>query len=67
MVCKRGRFVIQRHHELRELEAELLNQVCSDYYHVKVEPLLQDISGEQLSRGAKLAQHATLGFRALCF
>ena len=42
-ICKPGRFVIQRHNELRDLEAEPLNvvHVCSD---VKVEP----------SRGANL-------------
>ena len=30
MICKRGGFVIQRHNELRDLEAELLSMVCSD-------------------------------------
>ena len=53
MICKRGGFVIQRHNELRDLEAKLLNTICSD---VEVEPLLQDISREQLNRGAKKAQ-----------
>ena len=47
MICKRGDFVIQRHYELRDLEAELLNTLCSD---VEVEPVLQDITEEQLSR-----------------
>ena len=46
MICKHGGFVIMRHNELRDLEAELLNIVCSD---VQVEPVLQDISGEQLN------------------
>ena len=35
MICKRGGFIIQRHNELRDLEAELL---C---YDVEVEPGLQ--------------------------
>ena len=48
MICKRGGFVIKRHNELRDIEAELLNMVCSD---VQTEPVLQDITGEQLSRG----------------
>ena len=48
MICKRGGFVIQRHNELRDLEADLLSIVCSD---VEVEPVLQDITEEQLSRG----------------
>jgi len=34
MICKRGGFIIQRHNELRDLEAELLKMVC---YDVKVE------------------------------
>ena len=42
MICKRGGFVTQRHNELRDLEAELLNMVCTD---VELEPVLQDISG----------------------
>jgi len=45
MICKRGGFVTQRHNELRDLEAELLNMVCTD---LEIEPVLQDISGEQL-------------------
>ena len=30
MICKRGEFIIQRHHELRDLEAELVNTVYYD-------------------------------------
>ena len=41
MICKRGGFVIQRHNEPWDLEAELLSMVCKD---VEVEPLLQDIT-----------------------
>ena len=43
MICMRGGFVIQRHNELRDLEAELLNMVCKDVVTV---PLLQDVEGE---------------------
>ena len=64
MICKRGGFVIQRHNELRDLEAELLSIVCSD---VEVEPVLQDITEEQLSRGSNRAQDATLDIRARGF
>ena len=53
MICKGGRFVIQGHNEMRDLEAELLRTVCSD---VQVESLLQDISEEQLNRGANKTQ-----------
>lgn len=37
IICKRCRFVIQQHNELRDLDAELSNTVCSD---IKVEPVL---------------------------
>ena len=57
MICKRGRFVTQRHNELRNLETELLSTVCSD---VEIEPVLRDVCGEQLNRGANKAQDARL-------
>ena len=49
MICKRSGFVIQRHNELRNLEAEMLRMV---YNGVDNEPVLQDITGEELNRGA---------------
>ena len=64
MICKRGGFVIQRHNELRDLEAVLLSSVCSD---VETEPILQDVSGEQLSRGSIRAQDARLDVHARGF
>ena len=64
MICKRGGFVIQRHNELRDLEADLLSMVCSD---VEVEPVLQDITEEQLSRRSNRAQDARLDIRARGF
>ena len=51
----KGGFVVQRHIELRDLEAELLNLVCKD---VETEPVLQDITGEVLRRGANTLQKA---------
>ena len=45
MICKRGGFILQHHDELRSLEAELLSSVCSDE---QIEPLLQEISNEDL-------------------
>ena len=48
MICMKGGFVVQRHNELRDLEAELLNLVCKD---VETEPVLQDITGEAFGRG----------------
>ena len=52
MICKRSGFVIQRHNELRELQAEMLCMVCNG---VQTEPVLQDITGEELNRGANSA------------
>ena len=52
MICKRGGFITQRHNDKRDLEADLLSMVCSD---VEIEPVLQDISGEQLGRGPNRA------------
>ena len=40
MICKRGGFVIQRHNELRDLQAEMLRMVCNG---VETEPIVQDI------------------------
>ncbi|XP_048582338.1 uncharacterized protein LOC5520811 isoform X1 [Nematostella vectensis] len=64
MICKRGGFVIQRHNELRDLEAELLSLVCKD---VQTEPVLQDITGEELNRGANTARDARLDIVARGF
>ena len=55
MVCRRGGFIIQRHNELRDLEADLLNTVCHD---VQVEPVLQEITGKVLTRGTNPAPDA---------
>lgn len=64
MICKRGGFVIQRHNELRDLEAEFLTMVCND---VAIEPVLQDVEGEQLTRGSNTAQDARLDVHARGF
>ena len=53
MICRRGGFVIQRHNELRDLEAEMLDMVC---YDVEVEPVLQVLTGETLERGANIRE-----------
>ena len=64
MICKLGGFVTQLFNELSDLEAELLRTICSD---VETEPVLQDISGEQLSRGSDKAQDARLDIPARGF
>lgn len=50
--------MIQRHNELRDLEAEMLDMVC---YDVEVEPVLQVLTGETLERGANIAPDTRLG------
>ena len=57
MICQRGSLIIQRHNEIRDLEAELLDMVCHD---VAVEPTLQPLTGEELNRGANTAPDARL-------
>ena len=46
MVCRRGGLIIQRHNEIRDLEAEMLSMVC---YDVEIEPVVQEITGETLN------------------
>ncbi|CAH3021566.1 unnamed protein product, partial [Porites evermanni] len=45
MVCRQGGFIIQRHNELRDLEAQMLKIVLND---VQIELVLQQIKGEVL-------------------
>ena len=40
--CKKGGFITLRHNHIRNLTAELLNQVTKD---VKIEPVLQSLTG----------------------
>ena len=47
--------IIQRHNEIRDLEAEMLRMVSTD---VDIEPVLQEITGEELNRGANRAPDA---------
>ena len=42
VICMRGGYIIQRHNEIRDLEAEILQVVCTD---VEMEPVLQEVSG----------------------
>ena len=44
--------MIQRHNELRDLEADMLDMVC---YDVEVGPVLQVLTGETLEIGANTA------------
>ena len=64
MICMKGGFVVQRHNELRDLDAELLDLVCKD---VETEPVLQDITGEVLGKGANTSQEARVDIHARGF
>ena len=64
MVCRRGGLIIQRHNEIRDLEAEMLRMVCTD---VETEPVLQEITGEELNRGADKVPDARLDVHARGF
>ena len=57
MICQRGGLVIQRHNEICDLQAELLDMVC---YDVQVEQALQPITGEKLARGTNQAPDTLL-------
>ena len=61
---QKGGFVIQRQNELRDLEAEMLRMVCNG---VEIEPVLQDITGEELNRGANTAPDRWLNIVARGF
>ena len=64
MVCRRGGFIIQRHNELRDLEADMLGMVCND---VEIEPVLQELTGESLPSGANRAPNVRLDIHARGF
>ena len=55
MVFRHGGLIIQRHNDIRDLEAEMLRMVCTD---VETEPVLQEITGEELNKGANKAPGA---------
>ena len=50
--------------EIRDLEANILQAVCTD---VEVEPVLQEITGEVLPKGANKAPDSRLDIRARGF
>ena len=64
MVCRRSGFIIQRHNELRDLEADMASMVCND---VEIEPVLQELTGESLSSGNNRAPDARLDIHARGF
>ena len=61
---QKGSFVIQRRNELRGLEVEMLLMVCNG---IEIEPVSQDITGEELNRGANAAPDVWLDILARGF
>ena len=64
MVFQLGGFIIQRHNELRDLEAGMLRMVCND---VEVEWVLQEVTVETINHGANKAPDARLDIHARSF
>ena len=63
--CKKGGFETLRHNHIRNLIAELLNQVTKD---VKIEPVLQSLTGETFDqRTANTSDDARLDISARRF
>ena len=61
LVCKHGGYTIMRHNEVRDTEADLLNEVCRD---VQVEPALITLSGQRFSRASNQNDMARLDISA---
>ena len=64
MKCKREGFVIMRHNDIRDFEANLLKKVCND---VEIEPPLQPLTNKHLERGSINTDSAMLDVRAKGF
>ena len=60
MVCRRGGFIIQRHNELRDLEADMLSMVCND---IEIEPILQELTESPFQ--AELTELPTLAYPSM--
>ena len=61
MPCKKGGYVINRHNEIRDTVAKILDDVCID---VKVEPTLIPLTGESLNNRTNKANEARLDVSA---
>ena len=45
MNCKRGGFIIMRHNNVRDFEANLLKRMDND---IEIEPALQEVTNEKI-------------------
>ena len=61
MSCKKGGYVINRHNEIRDTVAKILDDVCID---VNVEPTLIPLTGESLNNRTNKANEARLDVSA---
>ena len=62
--CKKGGFVSLRHNHVRNITAALLKEVCKD---VRVEPQLQQLTGETFNSSAVTGNEARLDICARSF
>ena len=60
LICMYGRYIIQLHNEMRDLEAERLQAVCTD---AEMEPVIREVALEVLPRGTNKAPDARLDIR----
>ena len=59
--CKKGGFITNRHNVIRDLTANMLNQVTHD---VELEPVLEPKTGEQLHKSAISTENARVDIAA---
>ena len=64
MNCKKGGFISLRHNNIRDLTANMLQEVCKD---VAVEPTLQQLTGEELPPTTKTGDEVRLDIKARGF
>ena len=65
MICPKGGFISSRHNEVRDIVAEILNEICDD---VATEPHLQQLTGETFAyKTAKTDPAARVDISALGF
>ena len=62
LICKKGGYVSMRHNAIRDVEAKLLREVCSD---VKVEPLLIPTDEEETAGNTALRARLDVSARGL--
>ena len=65
MSCKKGGFITVRHNDLRDLNANLLTEVCKD---VDIEPHLLPVTGETFdNRTANTSNEARVNIKSRGF